>query len=374
MTPPMRAEILTPTPRNLAIAAEAIRNGEVVGMPTETVYGLAGAALMPDALARIFSAKERPTFDPLIIHVGLAAKGTYALEHLQLIDGKALSDAARSRADALINAFWPGPLTLVLPKHEKVPELATSGLSTVALRMPAHRVAQWLIATAGVPLAAPSANRFGRISPTTAQAVADELGDRIDWILDGGSCEVGVESTVLRVETDGAVTMLRPGGLERSRIEEVIGCAVTVASSTSKPGAQEAPGMLESHYSPVKPLYLLPQPLSQLSAAEWSAVAGKVREGDATLGVLLRQCADTHDAERLIRTQLQSAGITASVVTILTLSRDGNAAEAARRLFSSLRELDNSPAQILFAEPSGGDQGLDFAIADRLGRAGRKLP
>lgn len=376
----MRATILPPTPRNLAIAAEAIRNGEVVGMPTETVYGLAGAAHMPDALARIFATKERPTFDPLIIHVGIGAKGTYALEHLGLIDGKALSEAARTRADALINALWPGPLTLVLPKHESVPELATSGLPTVALRMPSHRVAQWLIASAGVPLAAPSANRFGRISPTSAQAVAEELGDRIDWILDGGECEVGVESSVVRIENDGTVTMLRPGGIPRARIEEVIGGPVSVASSTSKPqaaigNAQPAPGMLENHYAPAKPLHLLPQAITELKLDQWELVARRAHADQATrIGVLLRQCSDPAQARALICEKLASAGLRSPAVTILTLSRDGDAAEAARRLFASLRDLDASEAQVLFAEPCSTDEGLDHAIMDRLARAASKLP
>jgi L-threonylcarbamoyladenylate synthase len=372
----MRAEILTPTPRNLAIAAEAIRNGEVVGMPTETVYGLAGAAHMPDALARIFATKERPTFDPLIVHVGIGAKGTYALEHLKLIDGKALSEAARTRADALINAFWPGPLTLVLPKHESVPELATSGLPTVALRMPAHRVAQWLIASAGVPLAAPSANRFGRISPTSAQAVAEELGDRIDWILDGGDCEIGVESTVLRVESDGAVTMLRPGGLPRARIEEVIGVSVSIASSTSQPGAAQpgaSPGLLESHYAPAKPLHLLPKAITAMLPEQWELVARRAQADHATrIGALLRQCADLAQAKDLIVQKLSASGLQPSSVTILTLSRDGDAHDAARRLFASLRELDASEAQVLFAEPCPTAQGLDHAIMDRLARAASK--
>jgi L-threonylcarbamoyladenylate synthase len=408
----MRARILPPTPENVAIAAQAIRQGEVVGIPTETVYGLAGAALQPEALTRIFDTKERPTFDPLIVHVGFGAKGVYALERQELIDGKKLSAAARDRAEALIQAFWPGPLTLVLPKHEKVPDLSTSGLPTVALRMPAHRVAQMLIAASGVPVAAPSANRFGRISPTTAQAVADELGDRIDWILDGGPCEVGVESTVIRVESDGALTMLRPGGLARSRIEEVTGCAVEIAPSTSRPGsdtsrpghreqsaqvAQPAPGMLESHYAPVKPLYLLPRPIGELTLADWELIAGRVREESglrdgslervpASAGFLLRRCADPVAAQSLAREKLIAAGIDlrgdgtrsgsgrdAGAVTILALSRDGGAPEAARRLFGGLRELDASDARVLFAEPCPTDTGLNHAIADRLTRASRGL-
>jgi L-threonylcarbamoyladenylate synthase len=375
----VRASILPPTPENIATAAEAIRRGEVVGMPTETVYGLAGAALMPDALARIFDTKERPTFDPLIVHVGFGAKSVSALEHLGLVDGKRLGEAARARAEALIQKFWPGPLTLVLPKGEKVPELATSGLATVALRMPAHRVAQWLIAAAGMPLAAPSANRFGRISPTTAQAVSDELGDRIDWILDGGACDVGVESTVIRVGDDGALTQLRPGGLSRAEIEQAAGVAVEVASSTSRPAAPESqaqasPGMLESHYAPVKPLYLLPGPIVSLTDADWQRIAARIKStsGDVpALGILAAACADPAPMAELARAHLEAADLAGAAVTILALSRSGDAREAARSLFARLRELDASPAQLLFAEPWPADRGLGHAIADRLGRASR---
>jgi L-threonylcarbamoyladenylate synthase len=259
-----------------------------------------------------------------------------------------------------------------------VPDLATSGLPTVALRMPAHRVAQMLIASAGMPLAAPSANRFGRISPTTAQAVMDELGDRIDWILDGGACDVGVESTVIRVEEDGRLTQLRPGGLARERIEQVAGCEVAVMASTSKPAhsahgqqAQPAPGMLESHYAPRKPLYLLPRPLAVLTREDWASVARRI-DALPGVGILLRQCADIATARTLATQKLQAAGLVDPSVTILALGRDGDASEAARKLFGSLRELDASAeTQVLLAEPFAADHGLGHAIADRLSRASR---
>ena len=371
MTHAMRARILPPTPENVATAAAALNRGEVVGMPTETVYGLAGAALQPDALALIFDTKERPTFDPLIVHVGFNAKGIYALERLELIDAKQLTQTARDRAETLIQAFWPGPLTLVLPKHQKVPELATSGLPTVALRMPAHRVAQMLIAAANTPLAAPSANRFGRISPTTAQAVAEELGDRIDWILDGGPCEIGVESTVLRVEPDGALTLLRPGGLSRARIEETAGCLVR----TPEPGAassapQASPGMLESHYAPLKPLYLLPGPAPELEPDHWRRII-KAAPKASSFAFLLQKCRDPRAFERLAQSRLQDAGLPGAHVTALSLSRDGDLHEAARTLFGAMRQLDSSSAQVLLAEPCAIDHGLGHAIADRLARASK---
>jgi L-threonylcarbamoyladenylate synthase len=374
----MRARILPPTPENIATAAAAVLRGEVVGMPTETVYGLAGAALMPDALALIFGTKERPTFDPLIVHVGLAAKGLFALEHLKLVDLSKMSETARARAEVLIQAFWPGPLTLVLPKHADVPELATSGLPSVALRMPAHRVAQGLLAAAGQPLAAPSANRFGRISPTTAQAVAEELGDRIDWILDGGACEIGVESTVVRIEENGALTLLRPGGLSRARIEEVAGCALQspelrtsgTGDSGPSPAPQPAPGMLDSHYAPAKPLHLLPQAAQLLTPEQWKQVAAH----GASFAFLLQKCSDLPAFEAFARTQLTQAGAAGAQVSALALSRDGDLHEAARNLFGHLRALDASAAQVLLAEPCPIDHGLGHAIADRLTRAASRNP
>lgn len=193
------AELLQPTAENLARAGEALRRGELVGMPTETVYGLAGNALDAEAVARIFAVKERPTFDPLIVHVAPELRGLDAFGEAELVDVAALDGDARTHIEALISRFWPGPLTLVLPRGARVPDLVTSGLATVAVRMPRHPVAQALIRAAQRPLAAPSANRFGRISPTSAADVQAELGDRIGLILDGGSSEVGVESTVLAI-------------------------------------------------------------------------------------------------------------------------------------------------------------------------------
>ncbi|MGK5083715.1 L-threonylcarbamoyladenylate synthase, partial [Bdellovibrionota bacterium FG-1] len=270
----MRARILSSTPDHIALVAQAIQHDEVVGMPTETVYGLAGGAFQPEALARIFETKERPTFDPLIVHVGTEARNLKELEKLRLVNISLLSPIAYQRIELLIERFWPGPLTLVLPKQDAVPDLATSGLPSVALRMPAHPVAQALIAAAGTPLAAPSANRFGRISPTTAQAVADELGDRIDWIINGGHCQVGVESTVLRIEVDGRLTLLRPGGIARDQIEKIGPWTVEIEQPSSNPIAAGmlAPGMLDSHYAPSKPMFMLPATIPHLEAQHWEEI------------------------------------------------------------------------------------------------------
>jgi L-threonylcarbamoyladenylate synthase len=214
----------------IAHAAELLRAGKLVAIPTETVYGLAANALDPDAVARIFEAKGRPFSSPLIVHVAdLAMARELALEWTPV-------------AEKLAARFWPGPLTIVVPKSSKVPDIVTAGLPSVALRMPAHPIALAVIAAAGVPLAAPSANRFTQLSPTTAQHVRDGLGDAVDFVLDGGPCSVGIESTVISLA--GPVPrILRPGMVSRTPIEEVIGPVETGAG-------EESPGQHSKHYSP----------------------------------------------------------------------------------------------------------------------------
>lgn len=355
-----KAQIAPPTHENIEIAARFLKQGDVVGMPTETVYGLAGSVFNETALTKIFSVKERPTFDPLIIHVPPSAKSLRRLASLGLIDLNALSELARARAEKLIERFWPGPLTLVLPKNLKVPDLATSGLNTVAVRMPAHSVAQALIEMAGTPLAAPSANRFGRISPTSAQDVFDELGDRIPFILDGGRCDVGVESTVVAVHLDGMITLLRPGGVPRSELEAATGVTIVDLKQTlpSSIVANASPGLLESHYAPRKRLLLLTSSLGSLSSTQTQRLKeelSKVRH----IGLLLAT-----DKQQNLLSSLTSAKVTSHV-----LSPSGDAAEAARRLFQVLRELDRSEADLLVAEQWPENNGLGYAIADRLNRA-----
>ena len=339
----MKAQILTPNPGSLTLAADAIKRGEVVGMPTETVYGLAGDALNPLALARIFSVKERPTFDPLIVHVSLGGKRVEDLARMGLVDSSRLSAEAHAVVDKLISTFWPGPLTLVLPKTSKVPDLATSGLDTVAIRMPRHPVAQALIAAAGTSLAAPSANRFGRISPTSASDVFEELGDRIEIILDGGKCTVGIESTIASVATDGSIILLRPGGLPREKIEAVTGASVTAGSDDGSKIV--APGMLLSHYAPRKRLHLLPN---------------KVPTGKTALLVIF---GDPIEAAKKFKA---STGIDAQVYS---LSLSGNLEEAAQNLFNTLRAMDDSDCDVLVSEPCSINEGLGYAIGDRLKRA-----
>jgi L-threonylcarbamoyladenylate synthase len=228
-------------PELIKRAAELIHAGGLVAFPTETVYGLGCNALDPRALARVYEVKGRPGTSPLILHVDSAAM--------------ARSLAARwpEEADALAARYWPGPLTLVVPKAERVPDLATAGLKTVGLRMPAHPVAQALIRAAGVPIAAPSANRFTGLSPTCAEHVRAGLGGQVDLILDGGPCEVGIESTVLSLEP---LALLRAGMVTRGEIEAVIGRPVEVRAAAPS-GAHPAPGMHARHYSPRTPLALV---------------------------------------------------------------------------------------------------------------------
>ncbi len=224
-------------------AAELIRAGRLVAFPTETVYGLGANALDPDAVERIYEAKGRPQSSPIIIHIS-------DLEMLHQVV-TAWPDAAQKLAEK----FWPGPLTLVLPKTSAVPDVVTAGLPTVGVRMPAHPVALELARVAGVPIAAPSANRFTQVSPTTAEHVRQSLGDRVDYVLDGGPCSVGIESTVLTL-AEGTPTLLRPGGISRAEIEAVMG-PVARAPEQKAGETHPSPGMHPRHYSPRTPLYLV---------------------------------------------------------------------------------------------------------------------
>lgn len=355
----MTAKIMKPNAKALQEAAELLRKNDVVGMPTETVYGLAGNAFSEDALLRIYKTKERPTFDPLIIHIAPDESGDIltGLETQGLILTDKLGNTARERIRQLTDRFWPGPLTLVLPKDPKVPDLATSGLPTVAIRMPSHPVARSLLKAANMPLAAPSANRFGRISPTSAQDVIDELGTLIELVLDGGSCEIGLESTVLSIDPEGNMTLLRPGYVTAEAITECTGVSPAAPNASAAPKtAQNAPGMLASHYAPAKKLILLSEPVTQIVKMNQNSL-----EGIKTLGLLV--FGPTSEAEEKFK---QLSG---KQVICLSLSESGNLDEAARNLFAKMRALDESEAELLFTEPCPSAQGIGHAITDRLKRA-----
>ena len=312
------AEIL-PLEQAFEPALGLLAAGEPVAVPTETVYGLAADATNGEAVARIFEAKGRPRFNPLIVHVS----------GLDMARGIAVFDPLSLR---LAETFWPGPLTLVLPLRERhgIHPLVTAGLSTVALRMP-RGVAQDLIRRLGRPLAAPSANASGKISPTTAQAVSDSLGDAVKLVIDGGSAPVGVESTIVKVAPD-AVYLLRPGGVSTDELESLLGVEVRRGGQ----GGIEAPGMLASHYAPDAAV--------RLEAIE-------LREGEALLAFGPRRIAG---AERAVAT--------------LNLSAKASMREAAANLYEHLQALDRAGAPAIAVEPVP-DKGLGEAINDRLRRA-----
>lgn len=299
-------------PEALAEAAAILSRGGLVAIPTETVYGLAADATNGAAVARVFAAKGRPSFNPLIAHAAdlAAARGLGAFG---------------AAAERLAAAFWPGPLTLVVPRAQACPVslLATAGLDTIAVRVPAHGAAQALLARLPFPLAAPSANRSGRVSPTTAAHVAEELGGAVDLILDGGPCGVGVESTVIAAPAEGACALLRPGGVPREAIEALAGPLAGAAAGI------QSPGMLPSHYAP---------------AARLRLEAARPEPGEAFL-----------------------AFGPAAPTGALNLSPAGDLAEAAANLFAFLRRLDRE-AQAIAVAPIPRE-GLGEAINDRLARA-----
>ena len=308
----METRIIPAGEAGIAAAAEAIARARPVAVPTETVYGLAGDATSGDAVAAIYAAKGRPSFNPLIVHVdGMEMAETVAI----------FSPLARRLAET----FWPGPLTLVLPLADGAPvaRLTTAGLSTVAVRMPAHPVMRALISQCGHPLAAPSANASGAISATRAEHVAQSLAGRIELVLDGGPTEVGIESTIVAVEED-RLRLLRPGSVTPEMLSEAGGVSV----STSDNGTIEAPGQMLSHYAPSKPV--------RLDAIER-------RDGEYLIGF---------------------GGVEGDA----SLSQRGDLAEAAARLFDLLHAADAAAAPAIAVAPIP-DEGLGIAINDRLRRA-----
>jgi L-threonylcarbamoyladenylate synthase len=240
---------LAPSTAEIDHAATLLRYGKLVAFPTETVYGLGANALNAQAVAQIYAVKRRPATSPLIVHVASIEMARSLI---------ATPDAWTETAERLARKFWPGPLTLVLPKADAIPTIVTAGLATVGLRMPSHPVALALIRAAGIPLAAPSANRFTELSPTTAEHVRRSLNGDVDYILDGGPCNVGIESTVLSL-TGPQPVLFRPGGISRSELETVVGqiASAQAMSENSPAGAHPSPGMHARHYSPRTPLFLV---------------------------------------------------------------------------------------------------------------------
>ena len=317
--------VVRATAVELASAVQALRDGELVAFPTETVYGLGADATNPGAVARLYEAKGRPSFNPLIAHVGDIS----AAMRLARFDGTAIT---------LAKAFWPGPLTLVLPRTKDCPvaDLATAGLDTIAIRVPSHPVALEILRAFGGPVVAPSANLSGHVSPTTALHVQADLDGLIDLIVDGGPVEVGVESTI--VGCFDQPMLLRPGGLPRGEIERVLGRPLTQPpeDADSDSGQPLAPGMLASHYAPRTRVRLN---------------AGNVEPGEALLAF------GSHTV----------AGVDAATI-VMNLSTRGDLAEAAANLFGYLRTLDVSGIRTIAVMPVP-HHGLGEAINDRLRRA-----
>jgi L-threonylcarbamoyladenylate synthase len=343
------AELLSTSPGDIERAGRALREGLLVAFPTETVYGLGAKATDTHALARVFEAKRRPTFDPLIVHIAeVDVLATVA-------DLSQLAADRRELVQRLISALWPGPLTLILPKQPSIPDLATSGLSTAAVRLPAHPVAQALIRAAGVPVAAPSANPFGYLSPTRAEHVLKQLGDRVDFIIDGGRCSVGVESTVLDMSGD-TISILRPGGLPRERIEAIIGPVHQIDRSTAHP---TAPGQLPSHYAPRASLSLFP--LGEIPLQGWS-------DSEPLACLFFDEASRSRwlSAYSRLHTGTDSAG--SPLPESRVLSPSGSLLEAAANLFDVLHELDALGVARILAERVP-DRDLGPAINDRLYKA-----
>jgi L-threonylcarbamoyladenylate synthase len=332
-------QMLYPATGGVARAARALAEGLLVALPTETVYGLGANAFDVAAVARVFEAKGRPSFDPLIVHIA----------DIGLLDS--VAEVHGPFARRLIEALWPGPLTLILPKKAGVPGLVTSGLDTVAVRMPAHPVARETIRLSGVPVAAPSANPFGYLSPTRAEHVALMLGDRVDFILDGGSCEIGVESTVLDVTGERAL-VLRPGGMPISAIEAIIGAVEVIDRGEALP---TGPGQLESHYAPRVPLRLLPR-----------GGLGSARPGPRSVALFFDEA-----SRRACHAERRASGQAGAFSSERELSPSGDLREAAAALFVILHEFDAGNYDEIWAERVP-DEGLGLAVNDRLWKASRK--
>ena len=324
----------------IARAAAVLRAGGLVAFPTETVYGLGANALDSAAVQGIFAAKERPAYDPLIVHLGQVA------ELLQV------AATCPPVAETLAARFWPGSLTLVLPKHARVPAVVTAGGETVAVRVPQHPVALALIRAAGVPVAAPSANRFGRLSPTCAADVLAELDGRVDLILDAGPTPVGVESTVLSLVTEPP-TILRPGGVSREALIEVLGPVALLEQPVTAEQIAPAPGTLAQHYAPRARLVLY--------QGERRAVLATMREDALALqaqGVRVGLWLADEDLPE----------VAALDVFTVAAGPAADLEQVARQLFATLRQLDEAGVAVILARDLGA-QGIGLAIRDRLTRA-----
>jgi L-threonylcarbamoyladenylate synthase len=319
------AQILQPTPAHLDQLAAVLSQGEIVAIPTETVYGLAGNALNPEAVAKIYEAKGRPARNPLIVHIG----------HSDQIGEIAFLPDVGSE---LIDHFWPGPLTLVLPKTKAVPDSVTAGLDSVAVRMPDHPVFQKLASRCSFPLAAPSANPFGYVSPTKAEHVESQMGDVLEWILDGGTCRRGIESTILSLIDPDNPEILRHGSISVDRLSTFLGQQILEKNRVDEGKGLISPGLMKRHYSPKTTVQLFEGPPPALDSNSAIVFLGKASKEFANP---------------------------------FSLSTDGNLEAVARTLYDTLHQLDKKGFQSIYLElpPASG---LGLAIRDRMKRAASK--
>lgn len=314
------------TGTDIQYAKQLLDSNQLVAIPTETVYGLAGKAFSSEAVLKIFKTKNRPSFDPLIAHSDSIESIESFVDHFPI------------QAKKLAEAFWPGALTLLLPKNDKIPDIMSSGLPNVAVRIPAHKLTLELLQSLDYPLAAPSANPFGYVSPTSAQHVANNLGDKIPYILDGGNCSIGVESTIVGFENDQPI-VYRLGGLKIEQIEEVVGKIQIKNNQSSNP---KAPGMVKSHYAPGKPVEIV-------------NLQSKLAEQTTDLN----------------NTGFITFGFQIDAPYVVSLSESKNLEEAAYNLFSALRHFDSLPVNKIYTELVP-NTGIGRAINDRLQRAAAK--
>ena len=327
-----RTKIEPANDESIARAAEALTRGELVGIPTETVYGLAANALDPVAVQKIYVAKGRPSTNPLIVHLA-------SPQQASLVIAQPLEPIVQARFEKL-QSLWPGPLTVVLPHNGRVPEIVTAGRSTVAIRVPSHEVTRRLIERCGFPIAAPSANRSTYVSPTRAEHVADGLGEHVTMILDGGRCDCGLESTIVML-TPEATRLLRPGTMTKETLESLLGEVIVTAANENAPELL-APGMMREHYSPQTPVRFVDQ-------------ANGSSSNDAVAFIAFsRHAANTHRFAKSI-----------------VLSEEGDLSIVARDLFATLRQLDTQGLACIYVDRCE-PEGIGRAIMDRLSRATAK--
>jgi len=354
-------DYLRVTEESLKKGAEILKSGGLVAFPTETVYGLGADAFNPKAIARIFEVKNRPHFDPLIIHIA-------SIDTLEKTANLSqLSKKTHDKLFKLAQNLWPGPLSIILPKNDKIPGIATSGLQTAAIRFPDNEAAQKLIALSSGAVAAPSANPFGALSPTRAEHVKTGLGEKVDLILDGGPCKIGVESTVLDI-TDDCIKILRPGGTPREAIENLIGAVDGFGSNEQGTDSGEqglaSPGLLKSHYAPETPLTVLSREEIIKLPKEVNCTSTQANTENQKIAFLFFD-GRTRDRWLSVRSGAQEPH---DSFIVKVLSQSGDLLEAASRLFETLHEIDNYGVTQIFAQLAP-QNGLGEAINDRLKRA-----